>query len=138
VNIEEAIAAKLVATGGVAALAGTRVWVLKLPQNPVYPAVRVQLISEPREYHLRGDQHARRARVQVDDYVNEAGGGNAYSIAVTLADAIDTGIATGAPYTQGAVKVLGCFRDNRVPVYEAGTLKLVRMMQDFIVWWQPV
>lgn len=137
-NVEEAIATKLIATGGVAALVGTRVWVLKLPQNPVMPAVRVQLISEPREYHLRGDQHARRARVQIDDYAKEATGGNPYAIAMTLADAIETAVVTGPPYTQGTVKVLGCYRDNRVPVYEAEELRLVRVMQDFIVWWMPV
>lgn len=137
-TVENALASRLIAAGPVVALVGTRVWVLKLPQNPVMPAVRVQLISEPREYHLRGDQDARRARVQIDAFTAESTGGDPYAAATILADAIEAAVVTGSPYTQGTVKVLGCFRDNRVPVYEAGELRLVRVMQDFIVWWKPV
>lgn len=136
-NVEIAIAAKLKATAGVTAIASTRIWQLKLPQNPTLPAVRVQLISEPREYHLRGGESELRARVQTDAYTNEAGGGDPYGSAISLADAIETAI-TGAPFTQGDVSVLGSFRDNRVVTYEAGELRLVRVMQDFIVWWKPV
>lgn len=137
-SIEAALASKLIGEAPVVAIAGTRVWVLRLPQNPVMPAVRVQLISEPREYHLRGDTDARRARVQIDDFVKEASGINAYDVAETLADAIEAAIVTGAPYTHGDIAVLSCFRDNRVPFYESAELRLVRIMQDFLIWWKPV
>lgn len=44
-SVEEAIRAHLVADSGVAAIVGDRVYLVQLPQNPTYPAIRYQRIS---------------------------------------------------------------------------------------------
>lgn len=131
--IEQAIAAKLKATAGVSAIAGTRIWQLKLPQGGTFPAVRVQLISEPETSHLRGDNRLYRSRVQIDAYVSESSG---YTLATNLGAAIDGALTGGDVFVQGAVSVSAVFRENRTVQYEEAELRLIRVIQDFIVWWR--
>lgn len=138
-TVEQAIRERLVATPGVAALAGTRVRQLLLRQKETMPAVRVQLISEPRQYQLRGEDGAVRSRVQVDAYDAEDGG--AYAGAVALADAVRAALS-GQRFTDSgsppSVQVTGCFVDGRRVMYEAEEQRLVRVSQDFIVWSKTV
>lgn len=132
---EDLIVARLKDVGAVTALVGQRVYGLNLPQKPTLPAVRVQLIDEPNEHHLRGRNDLTRARVQVDVYVAEASG---LYLANTIADAVDDAIdaqifSMGSP----ATSVTGCFRRMREVMFEANELRLIRIMQDYYVWSAP-
>jgi hypothetical protein len=132
-SVESAVRARLVGDAGVNAIVSGRVYQLVLPQKPTLPAVRVQLIDEPSDYHLRGPNGLHRARVQTDAYTTEAEG---YSACVSLADAIDDALS-GDIFSDGnspSVNVVGCFRESRRTVYEPGELRLVRIMQDYTVW----
>ena len=53
-TISDAVCHRLRDDAGVNAFVASRVYQLKLPQQPTLPAIRVQLISEPSVYHLRG------------------------------------------------------------------------------------
>ena len=129
---------RLLATSAVTALVSTRIYALKLPQDPVTPAVRVQLIDEPSEYHLRGDVGLTRARVQTDCYVKEnVSGGNPYGRANTLADAVHVALSGQTFQNAGSpaeIEVSGCFRASRIVMYESAEFNAVRVMQDYIVW----
>lgn len=121
-------------------LAGQRVWNLKLPQRPTLPAVRVQVISDPKDYHLRGGITLGRARIQVDAYADEAAGGDPYDIAQDLADQIngdDAGSGLSGAQWDSAVspnfEVTGAFRIDRSALYEPDELRLVRIRQDYDV-----
>lgn len=121
-----------------AALAGGRVYQLKLPQRPILPAIRVQLISDGTGYHLRGEDRARRSRVQVDVYVADEG--DAYTTAEALADEAHS-MLVGEPFAvsdggspEESLRVTGAFRAARRALYEADELRLVRIQQDYIVW----
>lgn len=135
---EEAVAARLLDIGAVTALVGARVYLDKLPQAGTYPAVLVQLISEPTDYHLRGGLRDR-ARVQVDAYVAEANGADSYTQVMALADAINgddagSGLSgwtgeLGSP----ALRITGILRVDRSRSYEPDELRLLRQRQDFLV-----
>jgi hypothetical protein len=150
VTVEEAVAERILALAPVAAIAGTRVYQLKLPQAPTLPAVRVQLIDETPSYHLRGRFGLSPARVQVDAFAEERSGADPYAEAAALADAICgdrvaagqpvglsgwRGDAGGSPATLrvGFVRLV-----DRRPMYEHGATRMVRMQLDFTVWYRPI
>lgn len=138
-TVEDAVVERLLATAAIAAIVDTRVYLLILPQSPTYPAVRVQLVDEPTELHLRGADALTRARVQTDVFV-AATTGDPYATAAEVADAIDASLV-GAPFTVGTStprRVTGAQRVTRLPTYEGEELRLVRMMQDFYIWSRPV
>lgn len=148
-TIEQAIVERLQSLAAVTAIAGTRVHMMKLPQRPTLPAVRVQQVGEIVPYHLRGVGAFLRTRIQVDAYADEASGGDAYETASNLAQAIDgDGLgdsATGLSGFTGDVGgsppelfIAGMFRDTRRPMYEPGELRLVRIQQDYFVHWREI
>lgn len=131
-SAEIAVRARLMATTAVTTLVSTRIYTLKLPDTPTYPAIRVQLIDEPQRKHLRGPHGLTRARVQVDTYVREASA-DPYGTLHAIADAVKTALVF-APFTQGTVSVQSAERIDRRTLREADELNLLRMMQDFYVW----
>jgi hypothetical protein len=138
---EVAVADRLKATAAVAALVSTRVYQLKLPQSPTLPAIRVQLISEPGTLHMRGVDSLYRSLIQVDAYARESDAANPdpYGTVTRLADAIDDALAGQAfPSTDSppSVQVFTIKRENRIPLYEAEEQRLVRISQDYYVWWR--
>lgn len=138
---EVAILDRLKSQSAVTTLVGTRVYQLKLPQHPTYPAVRVQLISEPASLHMRGPENLHRSLIQVDAFANEIDATNAdpYGTVTRLADAIDTALHGAAfPSTDSppSLQVLMIKRENRIPLYEAEELRVVRISQDYYVWWK--
>lgn len=139
-TVEEAIAARVADLAPVTALVSSRVYLDRLPQAVTYPAVLVQLVSDPPQYHLRGRKY--RARVQVDAYAREASGVDAYAAAANLAAAIDGDgkgpAATGLSGWKGSVGsppfvILGCFRTSRLRRYDPDELNLLTMSQDYFV-----
>lgn len=144
----DVVIARLLTIGAVTAITGNRWWLVKLPQKPIYPAGRVQLIDEPGAYHLRGPGNTRRARVQVDAYVDEAtaaaAGQNPYTVLTALTEAIEgDGLGEQASGLSGwkgeigspPVIVRGCFLiDSDGPRYDFEELRSLRMRMDYYVW----
>lgn len=140
---EEAVAARVLDISAVTALVSTRVYIDKLPQQPTYPAVLVQLVHEPSDdaEHLRGGAR-RKARVQVDAYEAETNGGDAYTTVNTLADAIrgdDAGSGLSGwvgsigspPFRVTAIRFI-----ERVRAYEPAEFRLLRQRQDYWIHFQ--
>jgi hypothetical protein len=139
VTVEDAVVDRLLSLSAVTALVSSRVYLDKLPQSPTYPCVRVQQISEPEDYHLRGGSTMKRARIQVDAFAREVSGVNAYALADTVASAIHGDEAgsglSGWKGTIGspAVDVLGAFRVDRRRLYDPDELRVLTMSQDYQV-----
>jgi hypothetical protein len=147
VTIEQAVVERLLAVTAVAAIVGTRVYQLVLPQQVTLPAVRVQQISETTEYHVRGEINAYVTRVQVDANAAQASGTDPYAQAATLADAVHgefvngvaiglsgwTGTAGGSP---AEIVVTFAQRVDRRVDFEAAELRMVRVRQDYFVHWR--
>jgi hypothetical protein len=66
VTVYEPIRARLLASGAIAALVGARVYPLRLPQKPTFPAIVLLRVSGIRATHLHGAASLARPRVQVD------------------------------------------------------------------------
>jgi len=143
VTPELAICERLLATSAVTAIVSQRIYEMVLPQSPTLSLVLVQLIADPRNYHLRGPSTLSRTRIQVDAYVPE----RAVSITDdpgaklnTLADAID-GSLNGQTFTVGdpvSMRVTGVFQEDRRKLREPDELRYLRVMLDYIVWTQTV
>lgn len=71
---------------GVAALVGTRIYPLVLPQNPTYPAISYQRIST-RPVQTRGGNGLAFVRMQVDCFAT------GYTAAKQLSDAVVSALA---------------------------------------------
>lgn len=128
-TIEQVTTDRLESVSAVTNLVGTRIYQLKLRQNTQFPAIRVQLISDPRDYHLRGEIDLGRARVQIDSYGLETGA-DPYGAVAAVADAVEVALS-GVVFTVGGFKVKGAFQIFRRALHEPGTQPLIRIHQDF-------
>lgn len=140
-TVEEAVRDRLADDAAIAAVVSARVYQLILPESPTYPAIRVQLIAEPGMSHLRGADALTRARVQTDAYVDATTGDDPYATAATLNAAIQAALVDDGPFSAGtppARRVTGVLPFPRQVLYEAEERRLVRVMQDFIVWSHPL
>lgn len=138
--IEAAIRDHLVADAGVFAIAGTRGYQLKLPQEPTLPAFRVQLISDPRSYHMRGPNKLCRARIQIDAYGEESARPDPYATTNSLALAIEA-VLSGKVFIAGSpieCKVTGAKQEDRRVGYESEELRQIRVSLDYTVWYRVV
>lgn len=124
--------------------AGDRVYMLKLPQKPTLPAVRVQRIGSVLDQHLRGPGGQQVSRVQVDSFVSDVG--DAYAAVTSLADAIrGDGLGPGATGLWGFLGELGgspAIRVHNIQLDHDGTpdylfdeLRMLRVRQDYLVHW---
>jgi hypothetical protein len=142
VNVEEAICARVAGLTAVIALASTRVYLDKFPQSPTYPAVRVQLVDDADEQHLRGPLGIKRARVQIDHCAHESSGSDPYAEAETLAAATKgDGLGTSASGIAGFKGTIGspafaiedCKPVLRTRDYDPAELRVVTIRQDYDV-----
>ena len=63
--IEDGLVTHLLADGPVAALVVARVYTLKLPQSPTYPALTYEIISDIPHRSLDGDSDRERVRARI-------------------------------------------------------------------------
>lgn len=135
-TVEELVSKRLKASTGVAALVGTRVYQLKLPQKPELPAIKVQLITDPKRKHLRGRVNGAIARIQVDAYSSESRP-DAYAETAVVLDAVDDSLSN-EPFTINGRKGFTTDGGIRRSFYEGGEFRLVRMSVDFDVFSKTV
>lgn len=136
---ETAIADRIVALNTAAA---GRVYLLKVPQSAQMPAVRVQLVDDIGFPHLRGGgSGVMVARVQVDAYAREGSGTDPYAEAAALAAEIrgdDAGSGlSGFQGTVSGLEIRWAVIVNRLAMYEGEEQRLVRILQDCLVWYRP-
>lgn len=128
--IGKAIKARLTAHSGTDALVGGRIYPLRLPQGPTYPAVRYQVISAPRTQLMGGPVGEVHARVQVDCYALTYEEADQLSAQVRIALNRWDG-------TSGGVVVEAVFLENERDIDEPETIDkgergVYRKMLDFM------
>lgn len=87
-DFQTALRARIIGDPTVAGLVGARVYPVMVPQDAASPYVRMQVVSDPRRGHLKGDNAMRRSRVQIDCMARQADGAGGYAKARALAFAI--------------------------------------------------
>jgi hypothetical protein len=140
-TVEGAIVSRLKADSAVSAIVGSRVYRLKLPQQPTLPAIRVQRVSRVEyEGHLRGRSGRFRSRIQIDAFASEYDSQNPDPLGTqdALMTAIDNAIV-GKAFDSGdsppTIQVWVVLSANAYEEYEAGELRQVRGPQDYFVTW---
>lgn len=144
-TVEEVVRERLLDLPDVTALVGTRIYQQRLPQGGTLPAVRVQIISEPTDYHLRGGSGMYRARVQVDVFAH-ASADDPYADVTEIAAAIhgdDAGSGLSGWHGQAggsppAMRVHVARRVDRMVRFESEELQQVRCRQDYMVDWTRI
>lgn len=137
-TVEHAVRDRLMADATVASLVADRVYQLVLAQQPTLPAIRIQLIDEPQSYHFRGPDGSKRARVQIDSFGREAAG---YLAVNEVAEAVEgalSGLRFTVPGSPSDLQITAAFLDARRVLYEGEELRLVRVLQEFIIWSKTV
>jgi len=81
-SLESELRTRLAADGTISGLVSTRIYPLKLPQNPTYPAIVFRRISGPRLRHITGASGRGDGRIQIDSWATT------YTGAQTLAAAV--------------------------------------------------
>ena len=125
--MEEALIAKLLATAGVAALAGTRIRPTQRTQGETTPSVVVTTVAGGDIYHHQGKSDIDDALVQIDCWAPTMLG------AKTLARAIKTALS-GQNFLQGSVRFNRIFLENERDSAEGENPRLFRTMLEFRVW----
>lgn len=132
---------RLKADVAVAAIVGTRVYRLILPQHPTLPAIRVQRISRITEGHLRGGSANCWGTYQVDAIANEYDSANPDGLG-TL-DNLTAAIRESLAFKAFVAQESPLFEVSLVkPVNEGPDLKIVdelnqvKTPMDFEVYWR--
>lgn len=133
----DAIVGYLKADPALAALVGTRIYQVHLPQSPTYPAIVVHSVAEPRSYHYRGPDNLARTRIQIDAYTSEHAGGNQKNVVDITAWTVEARLS-GAPFQAGtpALAIRATVRTNKLDLYEAED-RLLRVMLEYLVVSRP-
>jgi len=139
-TVAAAIRARLLDLAPVTALVSARVYVLRLPQSPALPAVRVQQIDAVDPFHFRGPNGLSRARVQVDSVGDTVAEAEAVDAAV-YGDGLGSD-ATGLAGWFGALGSPAFVIDAILPIdvrqlIDPEELNQVRVSRDFFVWHRP-
>lgn len=86
-SIEDGLRTHLIADAPVTALVVARIYPIKLPQNPTYPALTYEIISDIPHRALAGDSDLERARARIHCWAAT------YSGAIDLAGKVRTSVA---------------------------------------------
>jgi hypothetical protein len=136
----DAVYARLTAHAGTAALVGTRVYPLRLPQgmgepSVPYPAIRFQVFERARTHLMGADLNERHAEVQIDCYAES------YEDAHELAEAVVSALSRWEG-TAGGVTVIHFFLEGSLDMDEPtvvtpqGEESVCRVMHQFVAHWQ--
>lgn len=127
--IGKAVHARLKAHAGTAALVVDRIYPLRLPPSPTYPAVRYQVITDPQTHLMGADLNELHAQVQIDCYAVTYPGAHALKTQVKAALSRWEG-------TAGGVTVIHSFYDDSRDLEETIEQGIYRVMMDFTMHWQ--
>lgn len=125
-SIEAGLVAHLKTHPGVSALAGSRVYPLKIPQNAAFPALAYRLVSNPHEEAHDRDPGLARARFQIDVLARS------YNNAIAVRDAIRVSLK-GLRGQLGTVPVQAVHWLSHWDDYDED-LHLYRQSMDIRIW----
>lgn len=130
--MEEALIAKLLATGGVTSLVGNRVYPVSRPQASALPAITLATVSNVPVYTNDGEAGIAEVRTQIDCW------GVTYGSAKTVARAVKASLSAFFG-TVGSVTFQYVLLDGERDSRESGSNApeyLFRTQLDFRVWFE--
>ena len=124
-SIEDGLHTHLLADGDVAALVVARVYPLKLPQSPTYPALTYEIISDIPHRSLDGDSDREQVRARIHCWAAT------YVGAVDLAAKVRTAVADFSG-TMGTVAVSSVKFETWNDIFE-DVPEVYRRVTDFMI-----
>ncbi len=120
------VLAFLEADAALSALIGTRLYPLRLPQQPNVPCISYAVIASARFHAWTGPLELVRTRVQFDAWATN------YSEVVAVADALRLRL-DGYKGPAGAGEIQGAFFDSERDLFEQDA-ELYRRSMDYRIW----
>lgn len=130
--MEEALIAKLLADGGLAALVSNRIYPVARPQGSMLPSIAVAIVSNVPVYANDGEAGIAEARVQIDCWGATYGSVKMVARAVTASLSAFFGTVDGRVFQY---VLLDAERDSRESGSNAPEY-LFRTQLDFRVWYE--
>ena len=131
--IETGLRGALLADAAVAALVGTRIYPVVLPQAPQYPAISFQTISGESHYALGGHSGLASPRIQVDCWAES------FDAVMALRSAVIACLG-GYRGTVAGVTIQGMFKVAEVDAFEPELTqtgaRIWRKTLDFNIWFE--
>jgi hypothetical protein len=124
-TIETGLRTHLLADGPLAALVVARVYPLKLPQSPIYPALTYEIISDIPHRGLAGDSDRERIRARIHCWAAT------YTGAVDLAGKVRTAVADFSGL-MGTTKVSSVKFESWNDIFE-DVPEVYRRIADFFI-----
>ncbi len=124
-TIEDALYAKLTSDAAINAITGSRVYPVKMEDNPTFPAITFQRISSTREQTMSGRVSYCSALYQIDSW------SVSYDVTRDLASKIFA-LLEGFRGTISSVDIQGILSQNEIDLYE-DDVKVYRRSQTFTV-----
>ena len=123
-TLETEIRTRLAADGTVSGEVSTRLYPVKLPQDPTYPAITYNRVSAPRLHHLGGVAGRATVRLSYNSWAET------YAGAQTLAAAVRASL-DGFNGTLATIKCVISL-ENESDLYEQD-VEIYRILQDYFV-----
>lgn len=127
-TIEEGLYELLTMDTAVAALVGTRIYPLLVPQDADLPAMAYQRISGPRDHTHSGASGLAMARMQLTYLASS------YAAVKALAEAVRAAL-DGLRGSMGEVTVGSCMLENEFDSW-AAVFGLPTVRHDYLIWYQ--
>ena len=127
--------AYLLDDAGIAAVVGTRVYPIRLPQGQISPSIIYTRISGFGDNHMLGPSGLSRPRLQVDCWAQSAD--TASTLANLVKERIDGFRGTwlwGEDSPEEGIAVQGVFFENEREDYD-DAVQLYRVSRDYFVWY---
>ncbi len=126
----KAIFTKLSTDGGISAITSTRVYPIKLPQQPTLPALTYRIITEPQVHSMEGT-FSQNARLQIDCWAET------FLAAHELAEAVEDAMNDFSG-TIGAEQVISSsVQVNKQDLFDP-EVNDYRVSIDYSIWHTPV
>lgn len=124
-DIRPALVAFLLADSGIAAVVGTRVCPMRLPQGVKGDSIVYTRVSGEGDHHMQGPSGLARVRMQIDAW------SKTIPAAAALANLVKE-LIDGYQGTMGLVEVQGIFFDGEREDYD-DTAEMYRVSRDYII-----
>ncbi len=112
--IEAGIVALLAADSGIAALVGTRIYPVLVPETTAYPCLSYQVVSSVQQYTVDRRELGQK-RIQFDCWANT------YADAENLKQALRNALDVYSGTLTDGTRVLGTFREVEIDFFEANS-----------------
>lgn len=137
-DVRVGLRAYLLADAAIAAIVGTRIHPVKLPQGQTQPSIVYSRVSGLGDNHMHGPSGLSRPRIQIDCWAQSVD--TAASLANLVKERIDGfrgSMLWGENSPEEAIVIQGIFFESEREDYDSESA-LYRMSRDYLCWYEEL